>query len=226
MGDASNQLAKEIEWLRASMLAPAPQLPSARASWTRIADRVENVLRASTLGELLGILEQHNRNKKNPFLLGPYVFQTIASVEARTVKRKEMLALDRPPAKVRAHFKDASAKSKELAVLLRKGPQPHVALAGRRHKWDALSLVLSCQMLQGPGKSATIVSLDRLLDSAAASLSSVAESITRAKQHRRPAKGASEARSEELRSRATSILAEAFLKKLDRPPSPPCGNCR
>jgi hypothetical protein len=155
--------------------------------------------------------------KKLPFLLAPQMFHIVRSVEERSTTRKEMPSLDQPPAEVRAHYKDASAKSRQLAALLRKNPQPHLVLGTRNKTSDALGLILPCQIIQAPGESPAIIPLDRLLDTAAASLDSVGEAITRAKRHSRPAKGPCMAQSEELRSLAASFLVKVFLDELGRP---------
>jgi hypothetical protein len=209
----SEQLAKEIEWLR----GPPSVRTLAPDAWTSIANRVEKVLQNPALSELLDILDRHNRNEKRPFLLGPYVFQIIQSVEERWAMRRKVPSLNQPPALVRARFETASRKSKELADLLRKGHQPSVALAGHRRERDAWRLVTPFPIIQGQGKSAVVISLDCLLERAAELLNSVAEKITRAKQHGRPAKMASNAQKEELRSRAVSVLTKVFLERLNQP---------
>ena len=83
------QLAAEQRWLRGemprSLLAPrynpSPQQIDA-------AKQTEKVLARRELASVLRMLEQHNRQRmlerhKTPFLLGPYLFQIIISVEQR-----------------------------------------------------------------------------------------------------------------------------------------------
>jgi hypothetical protein len=216
-GAPKNQLAREIEWLRgktpASMLATRPN-SHPPDTWTGIAKRVEKVLRESSLAKLLAILEQHNRSQKTPFLLGPHLFQVLWSVEAQRGTRQKMPALDRRPGEIRDHFKSASIKSKELADLLHKGPQPQAVLAQHRER-DVFALIMACPILQGPSKSPTIVSLAWLLDSASRELDSMARQIPLAKQHRRIKNKARQ--NDELRSLASGRLVNAFRERLKRP---------
>ncbi len=77
MAGTSNQLPKEIEWLRnenpVSILAPDPERPTRGHADPHIIKRVETILRDPTLDKLMAIMEKHNRTERTPFLLGPYV---------------------------------------------------------------------------------------------------------------------------------------------------------
>jgi hypothetical protein len=130
------QLAVEIDWLAASF-HEKPEIPS---SFRDIAKRVEDVLRYPDLVPFLYILERHNHIPKiipgrrlpapGPhFLLGPHVFQVLMSAESRRALRAKLPAFDQPAAEVRAHLQTVSTRCRRLANLIRKGPQPHVALA-------------------------------------------------------------------------------------------------
>ena len=127
------QLAAEQCWLRGemprSLLArrynPSPQQIDA-------AKQTEKVLARRELASVLRMLEQHNRQRvlerhKTPFLLAPYLFQIIISVEQRRSVRKQYPLLAQSPRKVHAHFRKVAAQARVLARLIRKGPQPPVA---------------------------------------------------------------------------------------------------
>ena len=127
------QLAAEQCWLRGemprSLLArrynPSPQQIDA-------AKQTEKVLARRELASVLRMLEQHNRQRvlerhKTPFLLAPYLFQIIISVEQRRSVRKQYPLLAQSPRKVHAHFRKVAAQARALARLLREGPQPPVA---------------------------------------------------------------------------------------------------
>jgi hypothetical protein len=128
-----SQLAAEQVWLRGetprSFLAPrynpSPQQIDA-------AKQVEKVLARRELASVLRLLEQHNRQRvlerhKTPFLLGPYLFQIIISLEQRRSVHKQYPLLAHSPRKVRAHFREVAAHARALARALREGPQPSVA---------------------------------------------------------------------------------------------------
>jgi hypothetical protein len=154
------------------------------------------------------VLEEHNRNRSkraNPFLLGPHLFRIIHSVEGRKASLQMMPALSWRPAELRAHFKAASVKGKALARLVRKGPQPHIALAARHDAREAFLLFLPYQTIQSPNELEAIVPLDRLLDEAAASLDLLAKNISRPS-----ARGSDQ-------SEAAGFLATTFRKALKKP---------
>jgi hypothetical protein len=203
------QLPTEKAWLSGelpgSFLASHGDWRPARL-WIDIATKIEKVLESCELVPVLRILEQHNieqNNKKvrernkSPLLLGPYLFRAIYSVEQKKTAIKGMPVLMRRPAELRAHFHEASTKARALARLLRKGPQPFVALA-----------------LQ----SDDTVTLDWVLENAAALFDAVAErNIPRARQHRKPAKNPAIDTQSELRRLAANVLVTAFREKLNHP---------
>jgi hypothetical protein len=176
--------------------------------WTAFAERVEQVLAHPDLRKVLRVLEEHNRNRSkraNPFLLGPHLFRIIRSEAERKSTLSKIPILQRRPAELRAHFKAASVKAKALARLVRKGPQPHIALAARHDAREAFSLFLPYQTIQSPNELEAIVPLNRLLDEAAASLDLLAKSISRPS-----ARGSDQ-------SEAAGFLATTFRKALKKP---------
>jgi hypothetical protein len=214
--DAFCQLAAEKEWLRGntpgSMLARQANLPS---SSREIAQRVESVLVRTELRNVLEVVATHNRNRPNRnrsslFLLGPYLFNIIHSLEARSDTQLSMPALGWGNAELRAHYRKASANAKELARLVRKAPQPHIALAAHDEDREAFTPFLPCPIIQSPSQSETIVSLDRLLNDAAASIDSLTKKIRRAHQHRKVDRL-------QLRHLATCRLVIEFRNNLGRP---------
>jgi hypothetical protein len=209
--------------------------------WTEIVERVETVVKNPELSSFLTILQDHNsrkpdtpasrspvrkrrelfwrsrrstcRRRRSPFLLSPYLFHIIHSVEARCETSAQWPALDRPPAKIRAHFQEASAKAKALASLLRKGPQPTVRLARSTQSKRPLPFLVFAPLERQDDLPPTIP-LDRLLDDAATACGLMADNIERAKQHRRPGEKASVAKQIELRSHAAIVLTERFREQL------------
>jgi hypothetical protein len=128
-----SQLAAEQGWLRGetprSFLAPrynpSPQQIDA-------AKQAEKVLARRELASVLRMLEQHNRQRvlerhKTQFLLAPYLFHVISSVELRKSVHDQHPLLAKSPRKVHAHFRKVAAKTRDLARLIRKGPQPLIA---------------------------------------------------------------------------------------------------
>jgi hypothetical protein len=240
VGDDFNQLASEMEWIRGeqpgSMLAMRGKVSPPEA-WVHIAKQVEPVLKHDRAARLLAILGEHNAKiqakyaaktasharrdapyrQPPPFLLAPHLFHIIHSIQARSDVRNIMPVLDQPPAQIRDHLSALSTKAKRLAKMLRKGPQPRVALAKIRRVDDAIGMFLPSPVIHSDRKSAVILTLDQLLDKAAASLSSIAMQVTRAEEHRRPAKSATNAQKEEKRSRASIVLVHAFRKHLGQP---------
>jgi len=205
-----DQLAEERRWLRGEIPGSrfAPRGNWRPHEWTAIAERVEQVLAHPDLRNFLRVLDEHNRDRSkraNPFLLGPHLSRIIHSVEARKDSLQMMPALGRRPAELRAHFQEASAKAKGLARLVRKGPQPLVALATRDRVTEAITLFQPCPIIQSPKKRKSIVPLDRLLGEAAASLDLLAENISRPS-----ARGS-------IQSEAAGSLATTFRKALKKP---------
>ena len=214
--DASCQLAVEKEWLcgktPGSMLARQANSPS---KWRDIAQRIHSVLGRFELRKVLEVLATHNQNRARPFLLGPYLFNIVLSVDARNDILQKMPALGRRNAELRAHYQEVSVKAKEFAKLVRKAPQPHIALAARNHK--ALSLFLPHPIIRSPSRSETIVSLGWLLNEAAASTDSVARKIPRAHHHRKAGKISTIVDKSRLKHLAAERLVIEFRKNLGRP---------
>jgi hypothetical protein len=220
MAGAPDQLDAETRWLRGKMprsiLAPRKNWRPSK-EMTRTAEKALEILQHRELSKPLAVLEKFNSDseRKGPFLLGPYLFRVIRSVEQRQAIRAKHPLLGAPPAEVRDHFRQTSTDAKALANLLRKGPQPRVALAARHYARDAFEPL---PMVQSPGKAKIIVPLNELLHRVAASLDIAAQKITRAKLHNRLAKKKeSKARQYELRLLTASILVEAFRRELKHP---------
>jgi hypothetical protein len=215
--DASCQLAVEKDWLcgntPGSFLARRTNLPP---RWRDIAQRVGDVLSHPELRKVLGVVATHNQNRSTPFLLGPCLFNIIHSLEARGDTLRLMPALGRRSAELRAHYREASTKAKELARLVRQAPQPHIALAGRDDN-RAASLFLPHPIIQGRSQSETIMPLDCLLNEAAASIDSVARKIPRAHHHRKAGKTPTVADKRRLKRLAAGRLVIEFRKNLGYP---------
>jgi hypothetical protein len=225
MDDALKQLALEAAYLNGEMarsvFAPLGNWRPPK-QWTDTAQTIQRILSSEKLGKLLTIIQIQNRarsceasenrgGKPAPFLLAPHLFQIVRSVEDRSVILTNMPVLDRPPAEVREHFRDAALKADQLAQLLRKGPHSHVALAARSEATGALIMPL----IESSDERARIISLAELLDRAAVSLRSV--SISRAGPRRRPAEKKRQAEQEELRHWAAIRLVSLFREKLGHP---------
>ena len=127
-----------------------------------------------------------------------------------------MPVLGRRPGETRTHFHEASAKARALARLVRKGPQPHIALAADYVR-ELTTLFQPCPILQSPNQSETTVTLDWLLEKAAASLDSAAKKIARTRQHRKPSANPTIDTQSELRRLAADILVTVFRTKLYYP---------
>jgi len=217
--DASRQLAAEKDWLSGktprSFLAPRANWKPPR-QWVSIARRINKVLAHRDLTNFLRVLEKHNSNRATPFLLGPYLFHVIHSVEARKDYLQMMPALGRRPAELRAHLQAVSAKAKTLARLVRKGPQPLIALAARDEvREEGVNVFQPCGMIQSPHELKAIVPLNSLLENAAATLDSVAKRIPRATRHQKPTSKAVDSERRELRRRAATVLATTFRRELN-----------
>src|SRR5262249_39248676 len=153
-------------------------------------------------------LEEHNRKQSkraSPFLLGPHLFHIIRSEAERKSTLSKIPILQRRPWELRANFQAASAKAKSLARLVRRGPQPFIALAARDDAREAFSLSPPFQTIQSPNELEAIVPLDRVLDEAAASLDLLAKNISRPS-----ARGSDQ-------SEAAGFLANTFRKALKKP---------
>jgi hypothetical protein len=215
---ASGQLAAERDWLCGknprSFLAPRCQ-PT--REWVDIAGRVEKILACRELRDVLRMLEKQNIDCSKPFLLGPQLFGIIHSVEARKVSLQAMSVLGGRLAEVRAHFHDASAKARALAGLVRRGPQPFVALAARDEVAETFTVFQPCPTIQSTNERAAIVPFDRLLDDVAASLDEAARKVDRRRQNQKTKNNARDAARSELRRLAITRLATAFRERFNHP---------
>jgi hypothetical protein len=218
------QLEVEIEWLAGrlpgSFLRTPPELSLADRE---IVSRIENILRHPDLAPFLNMLERHNRNPKilpgrrlprpGPhFLLGPHLFQVLMSVEARRALRAKLPTLDKPAAEVRAHLQMVSGRCIRLANLIRKGPQPHVALAGETGANEALKVFAPWTELfeASNGSDRQVCTFAELLDKATGWFDELAGHVPRAKENIHTGNGA-------LRVRAAEFLPYVFRKRLDHP---------
>jgi hypothetical protein len=189
-----------------------------------IAKKIEKVLESCELAPVLRVLERHNNEqdnekgrKRRPFLLAPYLFQAINSIEQRKTTLKRMPVLGRRPGETRTHFHEASAKARALARRVRKGPQPLIALAAHDDAREAVTLFQPFPIIQSPDRSETTVTLDWVLDRTADSLDSVAKKIASAGQHRKRAANANSHTQSELRRLAADLLVTAFRRELGYP---------
>jgi hypothetical protein len=221
---ATAQLAVEIKWLAGrlpgSFLRTPPQLSPAER---KIVARVEEILQRPDLTPFLSILGLHNRTPQipsgrrlaargAPFLLGPHVFQVLASVQARNELRQKLPVLNQPAAEVREHLQKAAANCKYLAELVRKGPQPHLALAGKTSANAILGVFVPWTELfeASDDSERQLVAFAELLDRAADWFEALASHVPRAQQNRQTGAGA-------LRVRAAEFLVGVFRRKLGRP---------
>jgi hypothetical protein len=239
--DSSDQLEKELEWLRGETVR-SPMFPHRTPPppdrWIKIARCVERVLRDNSCARLLAILHKHNaklqadslpsekirpltspelHRKKEPFLLAFQLFHIVDSVEMRSDTRKSIGLSERTAAELQSHLLNASTKSKMLAALLRKDIQPRIVLAAQPDDYELYQTFLPLRIIHSDGNSASLVPLDELLDKVARSLDSIANRITRAPQNRRPSKRPKKAQKEELRSRIAGRLVKILCERLGRP---------
>jgi hypothetical protein len=163
------------------------------------------------LADFLSALETHNDNRSSPFLLGPYLAHIIRSIEARKESVRRMPALERRASELRVCYHNASKSAKNLARLLRKVPQPSVALAARDEVREAFPLFQPFGVIQSRDPYDAIVQLDQLLDEAAAILQSITARIPRASYHRKVTEQL------QLRHLAASLLAAKFRQELGQP---------
>jgi hypothetical protein len=125
-------------------------LPEPSQVEQEIDERVRAILSDARLVPFLRIIEQHNSQpreipgrrlpRKDHLLLVPHLFQALASVRARNELRQKLPVLDQPAAEVREHLQNVVTRCKALAELIRKGPQPHVALAAETSTNEAQGL--------------------------------------------------------------------------------------
>jgi hypothetical protein len=232
------QLAAEIEWLvNEAGTEWRPRSDTAGAVRVNcrplpalvrpgLATQIEEILHRPELLPLLRIIGQHNSRpreipgrrlpQKDNFLLGPYLFQVLISVEGRNEQRRRLPALDQPAAQVRDHLQDVAANCKNLAALIRKGPQPHVALARKTGANDLLRIFAPLTELFEASDSSErqVVALGELMARAADWFEVQADQVPRAKQNRRPSVPAAWAERADLRTRAAELLPGIFRKQL------------
>ena len=227
---ATTQLAAEIEFLTGRLPGSFLAMPELPLSFRDIPDRVEGILRHPDLVPFLSILERHNRSPKiipgrrlpapGPhFLLAPHLFQVLMSVEDRRTLRVKLPAFDQPAAEVRMHLQTVSARCRSLANLIRKGPQPHVALAAESGLNEALRVLMPLTaVIEASGPERQVVPIAILLERGAAWFEALTQQVVpRSKQNRRPAAKASEAYADERRSRAAEFLVGVFRRALGHP---------
>lgn len=210
--NASSQLAVEEEWL--SSLACRTRLAS---GWKDIVQRIRDVIARPELQNVLEALATHNQNRSTPFLLAPYLFNIVLSLEMRNDNLRRMPALGRRPAELRSHFQVASAKAKALARLVRKAHQPHIVLCAHDDSREVFKLFQPCPIIQAPSQSETTVPLDWLLDAAAASFDSAAKKIPHTHHHRKAQQTLTNADRSQLRRLAARRLVSEFRRNLGSP---------
>jgi hypothetical protein len=220
---ATVQLEAELEYLAGRLPGVVLKTPPGSfPSMKNITVRTEAILRDPEVAPLLSILGEHNRQsqlepgrrtpRKNSFLLSPHLIRVLASVQARSELGQMFPVLDQPAAKIRAHFRTVAGDCKTLVELLRKGPQPHVALAGKTRTNPVLKGFPPLTDLFGASDDLgrQIISFTELLERAALWFDVRAAQIPRAKQNKQTSKGA-------LRFRAAEILVSVFRKRLNQP---------
>jgi len=221
---AATQLAAELKWLARGHLPMSflAMLPEPSPAERDIAERVRGFLTDPKLVPFLRLLEQHNSRprcepgrrtpSKTPFLLGPHLHQVLTSVQARDEVRQKFPVLDQPAAEVREHLQNVSAKCNALAGLIRKGPQPYVALAGKTNTNEALKVFAPWTELfeASDGSERQVVAFTELIEWGADCFSALAGHVRRAKQNRHTDNGA-------LRMRAAEFLVDVFKRKLGHP---------
>jgi len=220
---ATTQLAAEIEWLEGRYLPDwaLSMLPEPSPAERDIIERLRGILNDPRLVPVLRILEKHNScprwepGRRTPtnarFRLGPHLRQVLTSVQGRGEMRQRLPVLDQPAAEVREHLQDVSAGCKRLAELIRKGPQPHVALAGETSTNEVLKIFLPTEVFEAlDGSDRQVVAFAELLDKAAGWFEALAGHVPRAKENRHTGKGA-------LRMRAAGFLVDVFKRTLGRP---------
>jgi len=214
--DAPDQIAAEKRWLSARVALQGNRGPLPQ--WANIVERIEKVLASPRLVDTLRALAEHNRNRARPFLLAPYLRNILNSIEGRKTASRSMPDLTYPRAEVRKHFQEASAKARALSRLVRRGPQPLIALAACDEMRKAIAVIEPCPLIQSSSsKSVELVRFDSLLREAAAALDDAARKIPRTGQNRKLMHGPKEVERLELVRLAAERLATAFRTELKRP---------
>jgi len=197
-------------------------LPEPSQAERQINERVRAILSDLRLAPFLRIIEQHNSRprdvpgrrlpQKDHFLLGPHLRQVLVSVQARNEVRQRLPVLDQPAVQVRDHLQNVAADCKTLADLIRKGPQPGIAIAGSigRNEFLRVAAVWSEVFEASDGLKYEEVFLADLLERAARWFDALKDHVPRAKQNRHTGNGA-------LRVRAAEFLPGVFRKRLGQP---------
>jgi hypothetical protein len=219
---ATAQLGVGIEWLAGRLPGSFLAMPEVPPSMRDIAQRVEEIMRCPELLLFLTVVEQHNRRphwepgrrlpQKDNFLLCPHLFQVLISVESRNELHQRLPVLDQPASEVRMHLLKAATDCKGLAALIRKGPQPGVALAGATSANEVLKVFAPWSELfeAADDSERQIVAFSDLIGRAAAWFDALATHVPRAAQNRHTGNGA-------LRVRAAEFLPGVFRKRLGQP---------
>lgn len=206
-GTPTEQLAAENDWLAGR------HLPD---------ERILAILSDARLAPFLRIIEQHNSRprevpgrrlpQKDHFLLGPHLHQVLMSVQARNELRGQLPVLDQPAAEVRSHLQKVAADCKVLAELIRKGPQPGVALAGSIGRNELLrAFAVWAEVFEASeGLKYQEVSFADLLERVSGWFGALSGRVPRATQNRHTGNGA-------LRVRVAEFLPCVFRKRLGQP---------
>jgi len=133
-------------------------------------------------------------------------------VQARGQLRQRLPLLDQQAAEVRDHLLKVATDCEFLAKLIRKGPQPDVALAGKTSTNEVLKIFAPWTELfeASDDSERQVVPFADLVDRAASWFDALSGHVPRAKQNKHTSAGA-------LRVRAAEFLVSVFRKKLGRP---------
>lgn len=220
----AEQFTAENDWLAGRHLPKSfrAMLPEPSQAEQEINERVGAILSEARLAPFLRIIEQHNsRPREVPgrrlpqtdhFLLGPHLRQVLLSVQARNEVRQRLPVLDQPAAEVRKHLQEVAADSKALAELIRKGPQPHIVLAGETNanEWAKAFAPWTELFEAADGSERQLVAFAELLERGARWFDALKDQVPRAKQNRHTGKGA-------LRVRVAEFLPGVFRRRLGQP---------
>jgi hypothetical protein len=220
----AEQLAAENDWLAGRHLPESfrAMLPAPSQAEQEIDECVRAILSDAKLGRFLRVIERHNSQprempgrrlpQRDHFLLGPHLRQVLMSAQARDELRRRLPVLNQPAAEVRDHLQKVAADCKSLADLIRKGPEPGIALAGSIGRNDFLRVfgVWAEVFEASDGLKYEEVCLADLLERAARWFDVLKDRVPRAKQNRHTGNGA-------LRVRAAEFLPGVFRKRLGQP---------
>ena len=219
---SKEQLAAENDWLAGRHL---PESLRAMLPKQEINECVRAILNDAQLVPILSIIQKHNDRlreaprRRGNFLLSPHLRQVLLSVQERDELRQKLPALDQPAAEVRKHLRDVAASCKALAKLIRKGPHPHIALAGESNFNEALKVLAPWTELfeAANGSERQVVALSELMERAGGWFDALADHVPRAKQNRRPGATKRSAEVADLRTRAAEFLSVVFRRTLGHP---------